>query len=157
MAEFSWDGFTDLDRRLGQLAHPDPETVRPLMESWERVIDADNRRGVLAGKDKDDRDLPPVKKRTGKYKGKSGPPLAPDGEASRSIANLATGWAQTSDTQYVAFGAWENVVSDAGVSFLPFHIRGEGHLPIRDIAGIRSQGVAEAQGALEDWATHVLP
>jgi hypothetical protein len=157
MAEFSWDGFADLDRKLGTLARPDAEAIRPLMESWERAIDQDNRRGVLAGTDKDDRPLVPVKKRTGKYKGKTGPPLAPDGAASRVIANLVTGHFQASETQWVAVGQWESVVSDAGVHFLPFHIRGEGRLPVRDIAGIRAQGVAEAQEALEDWATHVLP
>jgi hypothetical protein len=157
MAEFSWDGFADLDRKLGTLARPDAEAIRPLMESWERAIDQDNRRGVLAGTDKDDRELTPVKKRTGRYKGATGPPLAPFGAASRVIANLVTGHFQASETQWVAVGAWESVVSDAGVHFLPFHFRGEGHLPTRALDGIRAQGLAEAQEALDNWIQFVLP
>jgi hypothetical protein len=57
MATFSWDGFGKLTAVLGKLADPD---ATPLMEEWERIIVEDNRKGVLAGTDKDGKSMDPV-------------------------------------------------------------------------------------------------
>jgi hypothetical protein len=48
--------------KLGRLEHLSPEAT-PLMLSWMRTIDDDNRRGILAGTDKDGRALYPVQYR----------------------------------------------------------------------------------------------
>lgn len=156
MAQFNWPGFDELSGRLKALSAPTADQVRPLMERWEKVIFDDNRRGVLAGRDKDDREMVPVKQRTGKYKGLTGPPLAPSRDGSRSIANLVTDHFQDSQNRWIAIGVWEDVLSDRGVPFLPFHFRGEGYLPIRDLTGVRQLGLAEAEQALAEWARNIL-
>lgn len=71
-ASYSWGGFDALSRKLAKLKDPD---ASPLMEQWERIIVEDNRKGVLAGTDKDDRPMPPLKYRGGsgaKTKGRKG-------------------------------------------------------------------------------------
>lgn len=61
-ASFSWGGFDALSRKLERLKNPD---ASPLMETWERIIVEDNRKGVLAGTDKDDKPMPPLQYRNG--------------------------------------------------------------------------------------------
>jgi hypothetical protein len=56
MAEFSMNIAATLEK-LQRLADPDPT---PVLEAWERVIDEDNTKGILAGTDKDDQPLKPV-------------------------------------------------------------------------------------------------
>jgi hypothetical protein len=56
----------------------------------------------------------------------------------------------------VVVGAWEDVLSKQGVPFLPFHFRGEGRLPVRDIAGLRPAGYAEAVEVVDLWASSLL-
>lgn len=60
MASFQWNGFSQLMSGLDSLASPDPT---PLLEEWEGVIRRDNKRGILAGEDKDGNPLKPVKYR----------------------------------------------------------------------------------------------
>ena len=57
MAQYQWAGFDRLMSGLANLADPD---AGPLMEEWEDIITEDNRRGVLAGLDKDGRPMPAV-------------------------------------------------------------------------------------------------
>lgn len=61
-ASYSWSGFDALSRKLAKLKDPD---ASPLMEQWERIIVEDNRKGVLAGTDKDGQPMPPLKYRNG--------------------------------------------------------------------------------------------
>lgn len=52
--------FSGLDRlktRLDRIVNPD---ATPLMASWMRIIDEDNRKGVMAGLDKDGNPMAPV-------------------------------------------------------------------------------------------------
>jgi hypothetical protein len=56
-ATFTWAGFGQMMGRLQRLADPDPI---PLLEEWEEVIRRDNKRGILAGQDKDGNPLRPV-------------------------------------------------------------------------------------------------
>lgn len=57
MATYTWTGYDALIARLGVIADPDPTSM--LLE-WEQIIEADNRKGVLAGLDKDDQPMIPV-------------------------------------------------------------------------------------------------
>lgn len=61
-ASYSWGGFDALSRKLARLRDPDASS---LMVTWEKIIVEDNRKGVLAGTDKDDRPMPPLKYRGG--------------------------------------------------------------------------------------------
>lgn len=53
-------GLGRLSDRLRMLVNPD---CSPLMISWMKIVDDDNRRGVLAGTDKDGNPMAPVKYR----------------------------------------------------------------------------------------------
>jgi len=55
-------GFERLRRRLVRIEHI-ADRAGPLMEHWERVIEDDNREGVLAGTDKDGHAAPPLRYR----------------------------------------------------------------------------------------------
>jgi hypothetical protein len=57
MAKLEWDGFGKLMAGLGKLGNPD---ASDLMVEWERIIVEDNRKGVLAGQDKDGTPMKPV-------------------------------------------------------------------------------------------------
>lgn len=180
----AWPGFDSVQAILEQLIHFDPT---PILPSLEGVIYRDNRRGVLAGLDRDGVPMTPTVREStaeghwvtfsrpdgslGHYyqAGRSptpgappgvsegpGKPLAPRDERSRVIANLVTAWYQDGPTRWVVFGAWEDVVSKDGVPFLPFHFRGEGKLPTRDLAGLRPEGLAEAQEIVAAWAAAQL-
>ena len=85
------------------------------------------------------------------YRLLGGPPLAPRGQFSRVITNLKTGHGREGANWY-AMGYWDEVVSTKGVPFLRFHFDGRGHLPRRDLRGIRPAGVAKATEALRNWA-----
>ena len=179
MSQFTWAGFGRLTNGLGALADPDAE---PLMIRWRAIIEEDNKRGVLAGTDKDGRPMPPITYRPASAKPKSwsykqeqshlakhghlgalgdnltpaeyrklgGPPLAPRGVRSRSVANLLTAHGRDPGSGHTWFaeGAWFDVVSPKGVQFLPAHFDGarcgRNHaikLPVRDLRGVRP-GVA---------------
>jgi hypothetical protein len=57
MAGFSWSDYGAMMRLFGRLADPDPT---PMLEEWEGIIRDDNRRGILAGQDKDGNPMVPV-------------------------------------------------------------------------------------------------
>lgn len=57
MATYAWTGYDQLITRLDQLGDPDPTSM---LEEWEQIIEADNRQGIMASTDKDDKPLAPV-------------------------------------------------------------------------------------------------
>ena len=57
---------------------------------------------------------------------------------------------------WVAIGAWEDVLSLDGVPFLGSHFRGEGNLPVRDLAHVRPTAMARAKAALHDFAVALM-
>jgi hypothetical protein len=199
-------GLDRLIRRFRALGDLD---ASELMRSWERIIDEDNRKGVLAGTDKDGNPMAPVtyrpvqpghaafmtrggeyvafatnpkpltkaqkerhrlgvsarKKRgvfagfgpaisglnnnlsSSEYRKLDGPPLAPRRGFSRVITNLFTGSGRdpSAANRWVAFGAWREVVDTKGRPFLQYHFNGEGSLPVRDLRGVRPEGMAKAR------------
>ena len=189
----------------GQLDAHAPDLLRELA----RVIVEDNRRGVLAGLDKDGNPLAevtyrkgkarPAKGRTGRrfgvpvlghylgpelqlgnavlaaspgagnltpaeYRKLTGPPLAPRGARSRSIANLIyREAAQHGPGEWVVTAGWVNVVSKTGVPILAAHFEGAKcgkryrvKLKVRDLRGVRPRGMAEAGKRTLDWAKPLL-
>jgi hypothetical protein len=54
---YSGTGIETLLTKLKRLTNPQPIT---LMQTWMNIIDKDNRRGVMAGLDKDGNPMPPV-------------------------------------------------------------------------------------------------
>lgn len=173
--ETSWPGFPELQAKLDRLSDPDPTAV---LEALRDVLRADNHDGVLAGLDCDGVPMPLTWrqqhaesqwaskvmpdgtrrsfKMVGFEEGGDGPALAPHGEASHTIASLRTFFFQDGPGRWVVVGDWEDVVSKDGVGYLPFHFRGEGHLPVRDLAGLRPEGWARAGELVDLWATGLL-
>jgi hypothetical protein len=92
---------------------------------------------------------------SGEYRLLGGPPLAPRDQFSRVITNLKTGHAREG-ASWVAFGAWDEVVSTKGVPFLRFHFDGAGNLPRRDLRGVRPAGIAKALSSLRAFAEDLL-
>jgi hypothetical protein len=145
--------FSGLDRlmaRFRKIANPD---ATPLMISWMREIDADNRRGVMAGLDKDGNPMVPVTYRPAPYgklgkvrrRGRGaynpgtrgnlssrqyrlldGPPLAPRGTNSRVVTNLKTRYGRSGPLGLLweATGYWDDVVDKNGQPFLHYHFDG---------------------------------
>lgn len=181
--DVSWAGYQELMLRIDRLTHPD---LSALLTELEDVIWEDNRRGVLAGTDRDDNAMPrtnrqdlaeghwvsytlPDGRRARYYQAGAvagpnapadvhdgdGPPLAPRGDDSRVITHLVTNRREGSPGEWVVYGAWEGVASRDGVEFLPFHFRGEGRLPTRDLAGLREQGLREAFEAADLFMRHL--
>lgn len=96
------------------------------------------------------------------YERLDGPPLAPRGMYSRVITNYLTIHGRDGNRWYAA-GGWFEVVSIQGVPFLEAHFNGAStgrhgttHLPVRDLRGVRPQGMREAIEALEIWMTRLL-
>lgn len=87
------------------------------------------------------------------YRKLDGPPLAPRRQFSRVITNLQPGYieAPANGLIWSAVCVWREVVSVKGVQFLPFHFEGAGRLPVRDLAGVRPEGRAEARRTAVNW------
>jgi len=148
---------------LGEIAY------EPLMNEWEHILQEDNRRSAMAGLDGSGQPLQPVTYRpkpvkrvnytilrnnnltSSHYRSLSGPPLAPRGERSRIVTNFRTASAELSDGRWTAIGAWEDVLSVHGVSFLRYHFTGSGNLPVRDLRGIRPNVKVEARRTLREF------
>ncbi len=92
------------------------------------------------------------------YRYLTGPPMAPRGKFSRVITNLFTAHGRDPASYYrwAAIGAWREVVSKKGVPFLKAHFDGIGHLPRRDLRGVRPEGVALARLACIEWMKSIV-
>ena len=154
-------GLGALDRLVARLTvYADPASLAPLAERLEQVIVEANRRNLLNALDGEGNPMVPVKYRGGfaihaktrsknfgmtkgrhkpgvggnlsaaEYRQLSGPPLVPRGENSRLITNFHTRHYQLGDL-WVIEGAWLDIVSAKGVSFMAAHFEGAGHLPFQ--------------------------
>lgn len=108
-----------LDKLNAKLAYVSGRGSRKLAQNIAVALDLGNENDRLRGLSRYGQPQAPVKKRTGKYKGKTGPPLAPSGAASRVVTNFRAR-VKGSRPPYTIAAGWENVVSDKGVPFLPF-------------------------------------
>lgn len=200
--------------------------VGPLIEAWAKVLIEDNRRGVMQGRDGDDKPMVPTKYRksitqagagqagdmffnasgeafsnmevesgflfanlTGtiegstrrmesgnrsnrEYRKATGPPLAPFGPGSRVISNYTVEPVVENGGNTVGVeGGWDDVVSEKGVEFLPFHFKGatsskatfatsiagnNHHLPRRNLVGLRRWGKTQAKKEIQAWIEWLL-
>lgn len=148
------DAFTERIRRLGAAA----ADLGPVMPRLEQLAWQDNEQGLLAGQDRDGLPMAPLAARTIRYRrsetGRAdphAPPLIPARRQSRAIANYRVTSFRKSKGTWVILGAWMNVLSKKGVPFLGFHAEGAGHLPVRDIFGVRPAGRSKISAALQAW------
>jgi hypothetical protein len=91
------------------------------------------------------------------YKALTGPPLAPRGIQSRTIANFQLAWSATRE-QAVVVGRWGDVVSVKGFPFLIAHFEGspKRHLPKRDLRGIRPPEMRMIEDIVLGWAMGLM-
>ena len=89
------------------------------------------------------------------YRSLAGPPLAPRGLGSRVVTGFETGW-HREGSQWIEIGAWKNVLSIDAVPFMPFHFRGEGRLPKRDLAHVRPSAMRKAREALHSFMQYIF-
>lgn len=68
MSTVTWPAYEKLQKRLAALGHIPDEDFRELMLEFQRIIVEDNRKGVLAGLDKDGNKMADVTYRSGKGK-----------------------------------------------------------------------------------------
>lgn len=178
MATVDLSGVANLRRRLDKIENID---ATPLMVGFMRIVQDDNRSGVLAGTDKDGKPMTPVKYRprppatrsgtrrsspavlpndnlsSAEYRKLSGPPLAPRGVFSRVITNLVTGFlVDRSRRAWTAVAGWADVVDPRGRQFLHDHFEGAGDLPRRDLRGVRPEGLAKAERAAVAFTRDLL-
>ena len=139
-----------LDRMIGQLVSLEHIDFEPLLLELESILLEDNREGAAQGLDGYGMPLIPVTYRPNPNKVKptdhtellnnnltsswyrelDGPPLAPRNMDSRIVTNFVTSHpTKPVAGAWVVLGAWADVLSIDNVEFLPFHFRGEGHLP----------------------------
>lgn len=180
---FSWTGRSKSERMLARLHNPDAtelmETWERILVEDNRAgvlsgLDADGL-PLVPTKYRTSQPIP-TKPRSGgmqgvasgtaktstsanlsssKYRKLTGPPLAPRGEESRTIANFVTSYIR-SGTRWIAIAVWDSVISKTGIPFLKYHFDGSGNNPRRNLAGIRAWGRKAAQSALEKWAKGML-
>lgn len=79
------------------------------------------------------------------YRGMDGPPTAPNWEQSRVITNYVSHDVGTSGAMVQVGSQWEGVTNERGEAFLPKLFFGQGRIPARDLTGIRSWGLHNAQ------------
>lgn len=134
-------------KRLDALASlPRSRAYYTLRQRIAGAVVRGNREGILAQQDGRGRRLPDLKSaRKGKYRGATGPPLAPFRERSRVITHFRATWRQQGTAWALSMG-WEGIVSAKGVPFLLYHLTGARPQPKRDIAGIRPRTWAELRG-----------
>jgi hypothetical protein len=86
------------------------------------------------------------------YRRLAGPPMAPRGPFSRVITNLRFLFGEpVPGAQWELIGYWEEVVNTKSQRFLHYHFTGGVHLPQRDLAGVRPNGVLRARNAARAW------
>ena len=121
-----------------------------------KAIEDGNRRDRLAGLDRYGRPLAKLRsKRTGKYAGASGPPLAPFGAASRVVTRFQAAARRTWTFGWRITAGWRDVTSASGIPFLPFHNEGRGRLPVRAIFGISPSMYAGIRPAIAEFKARV--
>ncbi len=166
-----------MDRMIGRLDNLQDIDFAPLMLEWETILREDNEQSAMAGLDAAGIPLIPVTYRpdpkagtrkpinyailpnnnltSSHYRTLDGPPLAPRGMESRLIENYYTRSGRDGKNWW-AGGGWPDVVSVSGIPFLPFHFTGEGHLPVRDLRGVRPTALQRARQALGDFVQRLL-
>jgi hypothetical protein len=124
--------------------------LKPLAIEIGELIQVDNMAARMLGVDKDNQpfaDLAPatLRKRVG-----NGPPLAPMEMSSRVISDLEISYVDRGIDGVDIIGDWPNM------PFLIYHVTGTSRMPARDPVGIRPQGWATIEDALDRFGDSIL-
>jgi hypothetical protein len=117
-------------------------------QALSKALTEGNREDRLRGVDRRGRPLQPLKtQRKGKYAGATGPPLAPFGERSRSIALYFARIARKSSGWTLTAG-----FSGAGAEVLGHHAAGARPNPVRDVFGVSPRTWSTVLDLFRDFA-----
>jgi hypothetical protein len=100
-----------------KLAYISGPGSRNLAQNIAAAVVLGNEHDRLNGRNSYGQPQAPVKKRQGKYKGASGPPIAPFGAASRVVTHFSARY-KGSKPPYTITAGWDGVVSKSGFPFL---------------------------------------
>jgi hypothetical protein len=133
VVDVNWQILGDLRRdiaRVGDVQIP----MDGLTPEVQRIAYDENRKRALAGDDRFGIMMKPIAPATVKWRrrvGKGGgPPLAPDGEGSRSVRTFLVAPVTVMPNRLVLMLAWPQM------PWLHAHTVGQGRLPVRDIEGL---------------------
>lgn len=148
--EVSSSGDEQVATYLADIAYRVTDLM-PLAVAIGNLIVVDNMAARMLGVDKDDQPFAGLAPATlaKPYRG-PGPPLAPMEMASRIISGLEISYVDLGIGGIDIVGDWPSM------PFLHYHVTGTKHMPARDPVGIRPQGWAAIEGALDEFADSVL-
>ena len=126
---------------------------QPLAVDIRQIVIDDNLIARTVGVDGDGLGMIPLRPMTPgqiRRRGGDGPPLAPQGSASRIVTDFQVEAVPVSAGSYLVVGSWPSL------PFLIFHAEGSGRLPVRDVFGLRLQAVEAIDGAAGEFAADVV-
>jgi hypothetical protein len=148
VVDVRWESLDELQQqitRLGELQVP----MDDLVPEVRRIAYDENRKRALAGEDRFGMAMEPIKPATVKWRrrvGKGGgPPLAPDGEGSRSVRTFLVAPTVVTENRLVLTLAWPQM------PWLHAHTVGHGRLPIRDIEGLTPEADLFIQDVFDEY------
>jgi hypothetical protein len=124
--------------------------LRPLAIEIGELIQVDNMAARMLGVDKDNQPFAPLAPATLRDRMGNGPPLAPMEMLSRVVSDLEISYVDMGIGGVDIVGDWPNM------PFLIYHVTGTGRMPARDPVGIRPQGWATIEDALDRFGESIL-
>jgi hypothetical protein len=135
--EARFDDLRPLETALARMADFKAD-LRELIPEMERILETENRLARLQAVDKDGAPLLDAVPATIKRRG-PGTVMVPHGDASRLIANHEVQHASLRPDHLIFRAVWRGRGRNR-VHWIPFHARGAGRLPIRDVMGVTPEG-----------------
>lgn len=130
------DRLVEIQQRCNNLA--------PLASPVITVLRTGNRDRALAGTDAAGTSYAPLAPATLKRRKGTGPPQAPQGEASR-IVTAQTWESDASPGELRLTGSWPSL------AWLIYHVQGTSRMPARDPVGFRPQDIKTAKTLLREY------
>lgn len=124
--------------------------LTPLAETISQMMWADRIDAQLRGQDGFGQPLEALAASTLKKRKGSGWPLSPFDGSSRVVTNYSVEILPISTTSILLSGTWE------GIPWLIYHLEGDGHLPVRDIAHVRPETWERIGEAVHDFCQTLL-
>lgn len=124
--------------------------LRPLAVEIGNLIEVDNMAARMLGVDVDNQPFQPLADSTLRKRVGNGPPLAPMDMSSRIISGLEITLVDVGIGGIDILGDWPSM------PFLHYHVTGTKYMPARDPVGIRPQGWATIEDAVDRFGESIM-
>jgi len=124
--------------------------LMPLAVIISDLVEIDNMAARMLGVDKDDQPFARLRPATLRTRAGTGPPLAPMEMSSRIVSGLEMSRVDLGIDGVDVVGAWPSM------PFLIHHVTGTVHMASRDPVGVRPQGWAEIEQALDRFGESLM-